>query len=216
MNLMFTTYCNQKCPYCFGQDAMDARGSRRSDKEISEKNLQFVLDFIKRSGHKGINIIGGEPTLHPEFKKRYRQIEKAGLSVMIFSNCVMGEDTAVFLSKKKSLTDILLNIREPWEYSTGDWNKIRTTLKQLNLSYSETEVLAVTISNKSGALADVTGKLARSHVNISYAYCTAGAAGGKTTGILKVADVDKAIKVLKKKPAVKKRKTNIRRSPTSK
>ena len=94
--------------------------------------------------------------------------------------------------------------------------KIRTTLKQLNLSYSETEVLAVTISNKSGALADITGKLSRSHVNISYAYCTAGAAGGKTTGILKVADVDKAIKVLKKKPAAKKRKTNIRRLPALK
>jgi hypothetical protein len=42
----------------------------------------------------------------------------------------------------------------------------------------------------------VAEKLAKNHINISYAYCTAGAKGGKTTGVLKLADVKKAIKVL--------------------
>ena len=57
-------------------------------------------------------------------------------------------------------------------------------------------VLCVTLTNQSGALATVAEKLARSHINISYAYCTAGAKGGRTTGILKVANVAKAMKVL--------------------
>ncbi len=138
MNVMFTTYCNQRCCYCFGQDAMLGAGKMKADREISKENLQFVLDFIKRSGENRINIIGGEPTLHPEFKARYEQIEKAGVLVMIFSNCVMDEDTAIYLSKKSSLVDILLNIREPWDYSAEDWNKIRTTLKyikKVNLSF---------------------------------------------------------------------------------
>jgi hypothetical protein len=47
-------------------------------------------------------------------------------------------------------------------------------------------------------LAAVTEKLARNHINISYAYCTAGAKGGRTTGVLKLADVKKAMKVLSK------------------
>ncbi len=132
MNVMFTSYCNQECPYCFGQDAMyGAGGKKKSDREISRENLQFVLKFIKRSGESRINIIGGEPTLHPQFKQRYMQIEKAGMSIMIFSNCVMEEDIAIFLSKRESLVDILLNIREPREYSAGDWNKILTTLRHI-------------------------------------------------------------------------------------
>jgi len=64
------------------------------------------------------------------------------------------------------------------------------------MPYNETDVLCVSLDNKSGALASVAEKLTKSHINISYAYCTAGARGGKTTGVLKVANVDKAMKVL--------------------
>ena len=56
--------------------------------------------------------------------------------------------------------------------------------------------MCVTLTNKSGALATVAEKLAKNHINISYAYCTAGAKGGRTTGIMKVADVKKAMKII--------------------
>jgi hypothetical protein len=75
-------------------------------------------------------------------------------------------------------------------------NKAREVLSKLNMPYNETEVLCVTLDNKAGALASVAEKLAKSHINIGYAYCTAGAKGGRTTGILKVADVKKAMKIL--------------------
>ena len=74
--------------------------------------------------------------------------------------------------------------------------KARNLLQQLNLPFNETGVLSVTLTNQSGALADVFEKLSKNHINISYAYCTAGAKGGRTTGILKVANVEKAMKVL--------------------
>lgn len=88
----------------------------------------------------------------------------------------------------------------------------RTILQNLNMTFNETDVLCVTLDNKSGALADLVEKLARSHINISYAYCTAGARGGRTTGIIKVADVKKATKLLqgdtqpkkKSKPSLRK------------
>jgi len=74
--------------------------------------------------------------------------------------------------------------------------KARDVLLKLNMSFNETEVLCVNLTNKSGALASVAEKLANNHINISYAYCTAGAKGGRTTGVLKVADVKKAMKIL--------------------
>jgi hypothetical protein len=74
--------------------------------------------------------------------------------------------------------------------------KAREILAGLNMPYNETEVLCVNLANKSGALAVVAEKLAKGHVNISYAYCTAGAKGGRTTGVLKVSDVKKAMKLL--------------------
>jgi hypothetical protein len=74
--------------------------------------------------------------------------------------------------------------------------KAREVLSKLNTPYNETDVLCINLTNKSGALAAVAEKLAKDHINISYAYCTAGAKGGRTTGVLKVADVKKAMRVL--------------------
>ena len=75
-------------------------------------------------------------------------------------------------------------------------DKAREVLTRLNMPYNETEVLCVNLANKSGALATVAEKLAKGHINISYAYCTAGAKGGRTTGVLKVSDVKKAMRLL--------------------
>ena len=81
----------------------------------------------------------------------------------------------------------------------ADPGSLRSALGELNLPTTEAEVLMVTMANRTGALADVCNKLAEAHVNISYAYCTTGASGGKTKGVFKVADNKKAMKVLKEK-----------------
>lgn len=90
--------------------------------------------------------------------------------------------------------------------------KFRSAVTELNLPMTETDVLLVDMPNRPGSLAEVCGKLAESHINISYAYCTTGAPGGKTNGVFKVADVNKAIKVLSK-PVAKHRdmKKKVRR-----
>jgi len=75
-------------------------------------------------------------------------------------------------------------------------DRAREVLAKTNMPYNETQVLCVNLANRSGALAAVAEKLAKNHINISYAYCTAGAKGGRTTGVLKLADVKKAMKVL--------------------
>jgi len=90
----------------------------------------------------------------------------------------------------------------------------REVMKRLNMPFRETKVLCVNLSNQPGALAEVAEKLAKHHINIAYAYCTAGASGGRTTGILKVADVEKAVKILQAKTGKSSKSgPTIRRSP---
>ena len=91
--------------------------------------------------------------------------------------------------------------------------KAKEVLSRLNMPYNETDVLCINLANKSGALAVVAEKLARKHINISYAYCTAGAKGGRTTGVLKVADVKKAISVLKENGGKKTKSQVVLRRP---
>ena len=74
--------------------------------------------------------------------------------------------------------------------------KTRQVLTLLNIPVTETEVIAVPLANRPGALADVCQRLAAAHININYAYSTARSPRGQTTAILKVADLKKAMKVL--------------------
>jgi len=82
--------------------------------------------------------------------------------------------------------------------------------------WAESDVLVMELDNSPGAFAKVTTVLSDAHINISYAYCTGGAAGGKTTAVFKVADIKKAKKLLapkaKKKAKGKSAKT-VRKSP---
>jgi hypothetical protein len=86
----------------------------------------------------------------------------------------------------------------------------RAVLTKLNLPVTETDVICLELSNNPGALSDIATLLGQNHININYAYCTSGAPGGKTTGIFKVADPAKAIRVLPQKKAEHKE-TNLHR-----
>jgi hypothetical protein len=90
--------------------------------------------------------------------------------------------------------------------------KARDVLSKLNMPYNETEVLCVNLANRSGALAAAAEKLAKNHINIAYAYCTAGAKGGRTTGVLKVANVKKAMRILQQNQKDTKSQPVVRRS----
>lgn len=88
----------------------------------------------------------------------------------------------------------------------------RQVIARLNLPATETDVLLLDLSNRPGALADVATLLGENHININYAYCTSGAPGGRTSGIFKVADARKAIRLLEKKQP-KQKDAPFRRGP---
>ena len=75
-------------------------------------------------------------------------------------------------------------------------DKARDVLGRTHDRWTETDVLVMELKNEPGAFAAVAQKLADEHVNISYAYATAGARHGRTTAVFKVADMKKARKVL--------------------
>jgi hypothetical protein len=87
----------------------------------------------------------------------------------------------------------------------------RDTLGTLNVPRTETTVLTATLPNKPGALADVVERLDDEHVQVQYAYCTTGSRNGKTLGVFKVSNLNKALQVLSdRRPRRKTTATSIR------
>lgn len=94
----------------------------------------------------------------------------------------------------------------------GNPKKARTLLKSLNLPMTETEVLSAEMPNRPGAMADLCARLNSEHISIKYAYVTSGAAGGRTTGIFKVDNTKKAIRLSNSKKPGRKEKKVVRKN----
>lgn len=97
--ILITENCNAKCPNCFNKDY-------REDKYISLDNLEDIYKYLASNGVEKIKIMGGEPTVHPNFEKAIEKAQKYFKKIIIFTN---------------ALNDKILNI-EPREQDSIIYN----------------------------------------------------------------------------------------------
>ncbi len=81
-----------------------------------------------------------------------------------------------------------------------DLAKARSVLKSVGVPFSETDVVLLELRNQPGAMAHVCETLAGQHINVEYAYSGPGGRNGKSIGIFKVSNTEKASKVLASSP----------------
>lgn len=101
---------------------------------------------------------------------------------------------------------VALSIMDSHEHSVlrlvvDNADKTRQVAKTFNFPCTETDVLMVELRNQPGALAHVCEQLAGEHINIDYAYCSSGGRLGKTLGIFKVSNTEKAMRLLNGAPS---------------
>jgi hypothetical protein len=85
-------------------------------------------------------------------------------------------------------------------FITDDLAKARSVLKGVGAPFSETDVVLLELRNQPGAMAHVCETLAGQHINVEYAYSGPGGRNGKSIGIFKVSNTEKAAKVLAESP----------------
>jgi len=117
-------------------------------------------------------------------------VNKPGVLTQIFRELAKAKINVTSIAMMDSIEHGVLRmiVEEP--------SAARPILQKLDAPVKETDVLAVTLANRPGAVADLCERLAANHIAIGYMYCTAGARGGRTLAVLKVPDIKKAMKVL--------------------
>jgi len=66
---------------------------------MSRENIRKIMDFQLKSGDPQLRLLGGEPTLHPEFIEIVEEAMDKGFFVHVFTNGMMKKEIADFLSK---------------------------------------------------------------------------------------------------------------------
>ncbi len=85
-------------------------------------------------------------------------------------------------------------------FVSDDKGKAHTALKNLGTRYSEADVVLLELRNQPGAMAHVCETLAGQHINVEYAYSGPGGRNGKSIGVFKVSNTEKAARILAASP----------------
>ena len=102
-NIAITKYCNLKCPYCFAETMMTEEDKKNIDLNL----LKDILEWLKCTPHERIGLIGGEPTLHPQFKEILSIVnnhcEQNDSKSILFTNGIELEKYLPYISPKMSI-----------------------------------------------------------------------------------------------------------------
>ena len=80
--IQVTRVCNQRCLFCSNPE---------NQRLVEVDDFRTQVRDLAQSGHDGVLLTGGEPTLHPRLPELVRIATKAGLAVRIITN---GQETA--------------------------------------------------------------------------------------------------------------------------
>ncbi len=121
MNVLLTSRCNRRCPYCFAAERISYGDSREragpAPTFISDEDYGFALEFARRSQHETIGVLGGEPSLHPRFPALLEQAWTAGLRTRVFSNGLWREPQIEAVKEAAARhpdhLQVIVNVNEP-------------------------------------------------------------------------------------------------------
>ena len=126
-NIAIVNYCNLKCPYCFADDMIQDKSV-----SISIDDYCKMLEFISRTPHNHVGIIGGEPTLHPDFEEILKETNKycreVNTGATLFTNGIELDKWVPLIGERIGL---LINCNSPELQPTEMFAKQKETLDHL-------------------------------------------------------------------------------------
>lgn len=128
-NIAITTYCNLRCPYCFADDMIE-----QTHKNIDLDQFRRILNWIARTPNNHIGLIGGEPTLHPQFSEILKEVNtytrELRTTATLFTN---GIHLDKYVPEIGNMIGLLINVNAPENMRPENWRKLNETLEHLNL-----------------------------------------------------------------------------------
>jgi len=147
MNIILNNYCNLNCKYCFAKGVMS-----KNKRHMTMEDFNYSLDFLKQSSERVVKLLGGEPTLHPNFNGIIYSIKSDSYfeGMLLFTNGYFDKETLrslKYFSKYKELY-LLINLNHPDDIGKEAYNNILDNIKALNKIQSIQITLSLNIYKK--------------------------------------------------------------------
>ena len=94
-NIAITHACNKECSYCFAsierKNIMNKKDRKESDLHMSTSEFLNILNKHSSEERQHIKILGGEPTIHPNFCEFIDICCERSIDLTIITNLLFGE-----------------------------------------------------------------------------------------------------------------------------
>lgn len=132
-NLILTNLCNQRCSYCFAESYL--QNDVNPSNYVSLSTFEKYLNFLDRSHNDQVRLLGGEPTLHPNFPLFLKMSLERGKNILLFSNGLMPKQALdAILEVPENRIKILVNVTQTSAEAGSDLKKRQyEVIKELGL-----------------------------------------------------------------------------------
>ena len=109
-NIVISRVCNASCLFCFAGDYLKVTKTG-GEAFITPAVFRERLEFLDRSGCHQVRMLGGEPTLHPNFGELVSMTIDAGFQLMVFSHgWIPAEALSALLKLNPEQCTVLVNM----------------------------------------------------------------------------------------------------------
>ena len=126
-NIMLTEVCNLRCPYCFANEFVN-----KNPNHITLENFKKALDFIATDpNNRVVGLIGGEPTIHPQFKEILKTIieDPRFDRATVYTNGIAVDKYWNELSHRKF--GFLINCNSPKDIGQANFDKMVKNIDEM-------------------------------------------------------------------------------------
>lgn len=166
--LHITNACCNRCPYCyaFQEDGVI--------EHADIKKLYKIIDILSENGVEVINLLGGDPALHPHVIEIAEYATKKGISSSLMSNTMeikncstekMAETFDVF---EATIHGSSAEEHDSFCKCNGVYNRLTTNLKSLSKLGAKIGIALNIIPNNYDEIYSMIASLVEQHINISY------------------------------------------------
>lgn len=85
VTILLSEQCNARCPHCINTLQRDQKT------HMDEKKLKILIDDLLADNFGNLKLLGGEPTVHPNFQSLYPYFQSKFKRVTLFTNALNGK-----------------------------------------------------------------------------------------------------------------------------
>jgi uncharacterized protein len=150
--------CNLACRYCYAKGYM--RDKRYMQKDIAQRSIDFLLDYIGDANYARVRLFGGEPLLNlpvikdliPYAQKRFKRRRKV-IEFQLSTNGTLFDKDTIDLFRKINAEiclsidgpEVLHNLHRPFRDGSGSYKNVVRWIEYLSKRFRPQKLMAVCV-----------------------------------------------------------------------